>query len=71
VPEPPADPARLAQWREVREQVGRLPPEERERFEPLYYQGLTQVDAADLLGVSVRTDQRRSQSARLSLHDRL
>jgi RNA polymerase sigma-70 factor (ECF subfamily) len=73
-PEPPdasADPARLAQWREVHEQVDRLPPDEREAFELLYYQGLSQAEAADLLGVSVRTVQRRWQSALLLLHDLL
>ena len=37
----------------------------------LYYQGLTQAEAAEVLGVSERTVKRRWQAARLALHDAL
>jgi RNA polymerase sigma-70 factor (ECF subfamily) len=65
------DPSRLAQWCEVHNQVNGLPAEERETFELLYYQGLSQAEAAALLGTSVRTVQRRWKDALVTLHDRL
>jgi RNA polymerase sigma-70 factor (ECF subfamily) len=65
------DPSALAEWREFHEQVGRLPEDEREAVDLLYYQGLAQADAAALLNVSVRTLQRRWQGAQLKLHEAL
>ncbi|MFQ5730670.1 MAG: sigma-70 family RNA polymerase sigma factor [Planctomycetaceae bacterium] len=65
------EPSRLAEWREFHEQVQRLPGEQREVVSLLYYQGLTQAAAAAVLGVTVRTVQRRWQSALLALHRRL
>ncbi len=64
------DPARLAAWSEFHRQVEALPDEEREIFDLLWYQGLTQVEAGKLLNISERTVKRRWQSARLLLHDR-
>ncbi len=49
----------------------RLPAEEREVFDLLWYQELSQAEAAALLGVSERTIKRRWQSARIMLHDAL
>ncbi|MBL8798147.1 MAG: helix-turn-helix domain-containing protein, partial [Planctomycetia bacterium] len=40
-------------------------------FDLLFYQGLSQAEAAALLNVSERTVKRRWQSARLQLHDAL
>jgi RNA polymerase sigma-70 factor (ECF subfamily) len=72
---PPAqkslDPAQLAMWTEFHRQVSELPDEEREVFDLLWYQGLSQAEAAGLLHVSERTIKRRWQSARLLLHDRM
>jgi RNA polymerase sigma-70 factor (ECF subfamily) len=48
-----------------------LPAEDREVFDLIYYQGLSQAEAAGLLDISERTLQRRWQSARLALHDAL
>jgi len=48
--------------------VAALPDEEREVFGLIFYQGMTQDDAADVLGVAVRTVQRRWQAAMISLH---
>jgi RNA polymerase sigma-70 factor (ECF subfamily) len=62
------DPGRLDDWTEFHRAAGALPDEEREAFDLLYYQGLTQAEAARLLGVSERTIKRRWQSARLALH---
>jgi RNA polymerase sigma-70 factor (ECF subfamily) len=62
------EPAALADWREFHEQVAALPDEEREVFGLIYYHGMSQADAAEVLGVAVRTLQRRWQAALLILH---
>jgi RNA polymerase sigma-70 factor (ECF subfamily) len=61
------EPERLAVWGEFHRLIDELPAEEREAFDLLWYQGLSQVESATLLGVSERTLQRRWQSARLHL----
>jgi RNA polymerase sigma-70 factor (ECF subfamily) len=66
-----ADPAALAAWTDFHTQIDRLPDEEREVFDLLWYQELSQAEAAALLGVSERTIKRRWQSARLMLHKAL
>jgi len=63
------DPARLAAWTDLHRRIDRLEDEDLEVFELLWYQGLTQAEAADLLGVSRRTMIRRWQTARLKLFD--
>jgi RNA polymerase sigma-70 factor (ECF subfamily) len=65
------EPSRLAAWAEFHEQIDALPEEEREVFDLLWYQGLNQAEAAELLGVSERTIKRRWQAARLRLHEAL
>lgn len=72
---PPADradstlePSRLAIWSEFHERVDTLPREEREVFDLLWYQGLTQPDAAAVLGISEATLRRRWLAARQRLH---
>jgi RNA polymerase sigma factor (sigma-70 family) len=61
-------PAPLAQWRELHELIDGLPPEEREVLGLLFYQGLSQAEAAEVLNVSVRTVQRRWHDALCRLH---
>jgi RNA polymerase sigma-70 factor (ECF subfamily) len=63
------EPGRLAQWCELHEQIAALPEEEREVCELLWYQGLTQSEAAGVLAVSERTVKRRWQTVRLKLHE--
>jgi RNA polymerase sigma-70 factor (ECF subfamily) len=73
-PEPDGDthdPARLAEWSEMHALVEQLPQPQQEVFGLLHYQGLSQAEAAAVLGVVVRTVQRHWQAALLSLHDRL
>jgi RNA polymerase sigma factor (sigma-70 family) len=70
-PDSSDDPARLAAWGEFHRQIGALPDEEREVFDLLWYQGLSQAEAAELLNVSERTIKRRWQAARLKLHEAL
>jgi RNA polymerase sigma-70 factor (ECF subfamily) len=68
----PADgketPENLAAWAEFHAQVDRLPDDERALFDLLWYQELSQAEAAALLNVSERTVKRRWASARLHLH---
>jgi RNA polymerase sigma-70 factor (ECF subfamily) len=70
-PDAGGGPDRLAAWTEFHRQIDRLPDEERETFDLLWYQGLSQAEAAALLNVSERTVKRRWQSARLKIHDAL
>ena len=63
------EPGSLAEWREFHTRIDQLPDEEREVVDLLFYQGLPQADAAALLGVTVRTVQRRWHSALHKLHD--
>lgn len=60
-------PATLAQWESFHEKIQELPEEEKEIFDYLYYQELSQEEAARLLDVSVRAVQRRWRSAKLNL----
>jgi RNA polymerase sigma-70 factor (ECF subfamily) len=57
--------------RRMLEAIDELPEEEREVFGLVRIQGLTQIDAAALLGVSLRTLQRRLNRALLLLADEL
>jgi RNA polymerase sigma factor (sigma-70 family) len=66
--EDPADePATLAEWSDFHEKVQQLPQAEREVFDLLWYEGLTQAEAAQLLGVTERTVKNRWRSAKLEL----
>jgi RNA polymerase sigma-70 factor (ECF subfamily) len=68
---PVEDPERLAAWTAFHDQIEQLPEEERQLFDLLWYQGLTQAEAAALLNVSERTVKRYWASARLRLHQAL
>jgi RNA polymerase sigma-70 factor (ECF subfamily) len=71
---PPAedeDTARLEGWANFHQQVERLPNEEREVFDLLWYQQLSQAETSRLLDVSERTVKRRWAAARLRLHEAL
>jgi DNA-directed RNA polymerase specialized sigma24 family protein len=63
------DPARLAGWTELHRQIDVLGDEDREMFDFLWYQGLSQPETADLLGVTRRTMISRWQAARLKVFD--
>lgn len=62
------DPGKLAQWAEFHEKIDALPEPQREIFDLLWYHGLSQDEAAEVLGLDTRTVKRRWRSARLSLH---
>jgi RNA polymerase sigma factor (sigma-70 family) len=65
------DPVRLAEWSQFHQAAGTLPDELGTVFDLIYYQGLTQAEAADVLGVTVRTIKRYWREARLALHGAL
>jgi RNA polymerase sigma factor (sigma-70 family) len=65
------DPAQLAQWTEFHRVVESLPDKERQVVDLLFYHGLSQAEAADVLAVDASTVKRRWRSARLALHDLL
>jgi RNA polymerase sigma-70 factor (ECF subfamily) len=65
--DPAGEPATLDEWTEFHEAVQRLPEPEREVFDLLWYQGLTQGEAATVLGVTERTVKNRWRSAKLEL----
>jgi RNA polymerase sigma-70 factor (ECF subfamily) len=65
------DPGRLAAWAEFHAAVAALGEADRELFDLLWYQGLTQAEAATLLGVSERTVNSRWLAARVRLSDAL
>jgi RNA polymerase sigma factor (sigma-70 family) len=66
-PQGPSNGTPASEWSELHTLVQSLPPDEAEITDLLFYQGLLQEEAADLLGVDVRTVQRRWQRARRKL----
>ncbi|MBM4070546.1 MAG: sigma-70 family RNA polymerase sigma factor [Planctomycetes bacterium] len=62
------EPSSLAQWSELHEQIDALPVEEREVVDLLFYQGMSQAEAAEVLDTSLRTLQRRWHTALCKLH---
>ncbi|OAI40917.1 hypothetical protein AYO40_04035 [Planctomycetaceae bacterium SCGC AG-212-D15] len=63
-----AEPSELAEWCEFHKLVEELPEAEREVVGLVYYHGMTQAEAAAVLGVTVRTVQRRWHASLLTLH---
>jgi RNA polymerase sigma-70 factor (ECF subfamily) len=61
----------LERWAAFHEGVASLPEDQRQAVDLLFYHGLEQAEAAELLGVSVRTLQRRWQGALVTLEGRL
>jgi RNA polymerase sigma-70 factor (ECF subfamily) len=66
-PDPADGPQTIAEWAEFHRLIAHLSAEEREVFGLLWYQQLTQEEAAEVLGVSVRTVKRLWQATRLAL----
>jgi RNA polymerase sigma-70 factor (ECF subfamily) len=65
------EPTRLAYWSEFHLRVQSLDAELRDVMDIVWYQGLSQAEAANILNVSERTVQRRWRQACLELHDAL
>ena len=65
------DGEKVQRWTEFHEAAARLPDELRAVFDLLWYQGLTQAEAAALLGVAVPTVKLRWMKARLRVQQAL
>ncbi len=65
------EPATLAEWTEFHKKVEELPDAEREVFNLLWYEGLSQIDAAKILGVTDRTIKNRWRNAKIMLKNSL
>ena len=63
------EPETLEAWVQFHEVVEKLPEPEREVVNLLWYEEMTQPEAADVLGVSLATLKRRWQSARIRLSE--
>jgi RNA polymerase sigma factor (sigma-70 family) len=61
------EPSNLMEWSAFHETIETLDEESREMFDLLFYEGLTQEEAAEVLQTSIRTVRRRWQRARLML----
>jgi RNA polymerase sigma-70 factor (ECF subfamily) len=70
-PDPATEPGSLSEWCDFHRTIDELPDEQREVVGLLFYQGLTQAEAALVLDVTVRTVQRRWHAALVTLHDAL
>lgn len=62
-------PPDLAAWCELHAAIERLPEEEYDLCVLMFYQGITQSDAAEILGVTDRTVRRRWQTIRIKLYE--
>ena len=60
-------PESLESWSRFHEAVSNLPEEQREVVNLLWYEGISQPDAAKVLDISLATLKRRWQSARITL----
>jgi RNA polymerase sigma factor (TIGR02999 family) len=67
--DPSFDPSHLAQWSEFHQKVRGLPDEEREVVDLYWYQGLSQAETAQVLGIHEKAVSRRWISARLKLSE--
>ncbi|MFM2215931.1 MAG: hypothetical protein RL240_249 [Planctomycetota bacterium] len=66
-----SEPSNLVEWEEFHQHVGCLPDIQRKVVELLWYEGLSQAEAADVLGISLATLKRRWAEARLRLANEL
>jgi RNA polymerase sigma-70 factor (ECF subfamily) len=72
VPDPATSSSGLSpDARRMLEAIDQLPEDEREAFELLHVQGLTQPEAAEVLGVSLKTVQRRLNRSVVRLAEQL
>jgi len=66
-----AEPESIEAWAKFHEQVEALSDTEREVVNLLWYEEMTQPEAAEVLGISLATVKRRWQSARIRLSESL
>jgi len=66
-----AEPQDIESWSDFHQQVEQLPPPEQEIVNLVFYDGLTQDEAAKLLGIPTRTFKRRWQALKVKLSEAL
>lgn len=66
-PAPAQDPLGLEIWSELHEKIAEMPDGPRQLFDALFYRGLQQSEAAEFLGMPLRTLRRRWRQAREKL----
>ena len=67
--DPTDGPLTLIEWGEFHSSIEKLPEKQREVFDLLYYNGLSQEEAATVLGIDKRSVKRRWRSAKLALFE--
>lgn len=65
------DPKRVAEWGEFHQTIEALPDDQKEIVELLWYHGLTQVAAAEVMGLTHKQVRTLWRNARLQLHEQL
>lgn len=65
------DPKRVAEWGEFHETIESLPDDQKEIVELLWYHGLTQLAAAEVMGITHKQVRTLWRNARLHLHEKL
>jgi len=65
------DPQRVAQWGEFHATIEALPDDQKEIVELLWYHGLSQTAAAEVMGLTIKQVRGLWRSARLQLHEAL
>ncbi len=66
-----SDPGRLAAWGEFHQLVEQMPDPQKAVMDLLWYQGLRQQEAAELLKVDVKTVKRRWREVKIQLSEQL
>lgn len=65
------EPGTLLEWGDFHDRIDRLPGDTKEVFHLVFYSGLTQPEASEVLKVPLRTVKRRWQQAKLLLREAL
>ncbi len=65
------DPKQVAEWGELHEAINKLPEEEKEVFDLLFYHEVPYEEAAEVLKIGVRQLRRRWRAARIHLQESL
>lgn len=68
---PSTEPADLLEWSEFHQRVEQLPDEEREVFNLLWYDGMSQEEAAEVIGTTERVVKYRWRKAKLLLREQM
>lgn len=70
-PDPRTEPKSSEEWEHIYEAIEQLPKAQQSVVNLMYFDGLTQVETAEVLGIAERTVRRHWVSARLILKDLL